>query len=609
MNLKYLITIILFTIISQLIFPQDDKTVVARVGNDNITAREFKLRMELSPYIPKEKNMPKDSVKYDFLYSLIAEKLWALKAQENGLENSREFSFFFKPVEELYVRDALFKMEIESRVNISASEMEKGIYKSQFSQRIRFFSSIDSVSISRFCQQLSDSAKIDSFLALNNNIGVTLVTVKFGDLESESTEDTVYSLKKGSFSTPKKVPGGWILYYCTDNIFTPINIADQKTVDGIKEKIKNRKLEIQYNEYRDKLLSGTNIKLNSQAIINLSKQLWKILKFKKPIPESKTPMYQVEENDFKNVLASYPQDQLKTVVFNLKDKKIYLFDLLSKVAYNGFGIPALDSNLVLSRLVTIAKQFVEEQILTEEGYKKGYNLLPEVQSDLKVWKQKYLAQMYASASLDSIHLNDNQLKDYYNSIFQNSSNQQFVKLLIITLSDLDEMSKLLSRMNNGESFNELAMYYGKTDTLADKNGETGLVPVRMLHDLGNYVSGMHKGEIFGPVKRLNGYSIFQLIDTIEKPDSTIPAFETVKNQLRSNLRYKILTDKLNNITANSSVQNDVKIYKNVVDKIQTSQIPMIVHRYMGFGGTIIGVPLTTPFSGWINNEIKHKLLP
>ena len=217
--------------------------------------------------------------------------------------------------------------------------------------------------------------------------------------------------------------------------------------------------------------------------------------------------------------------------------------------------------------------------------------------------------MYASASLDSIHLNDNQLKDYYNSIFQNSSNQQFVKLLIITLSDLDEMSKLLSRMNNGESFNELAMYYGKTDTLADKNGETGLVPVRMLHDLGNYVSGMHKGEIFGPVKRLNGYSIFQLIDTIEKPDSTIPAFETVKNQLRSNLRYKILTDKLNNITANSSVQNDVKIYKNVVDKIQTSQIPMIVHRYMGFGGTIIGVPLTTPFSGWINNEIKHKLLP
>jgi hypothetical protein len=131
----------------------------------------------------------------------------------------------------------------------------------------------------------------------------------------------------------------------------------------------------------------------------------------------------------------------------------------------------------------------------------------------------------------------------------------------------------------------------------------------MLNDLSDIATGLHKGEIFGPIKRSVGYSIIQLIDSDEKSDSTLPSFDQIKNQLRTNLRFKILNDKLKEMTANSSLQQNIKIFNDVIDKVTTTQIPMYVHRFMGFGGRMAGVPLTTPFSGWINNEIKQKLLP
>ncbi len=44
-------------------------------------------------------------------------------------------------------------------------------------------------------------------------------------------------------------------------------------------------------------------------------------------------------------------------------------------------------------------------------------------------------------------------------------------------------------------------------------------------------------------------------------------------------------------------------------KLISTNIQMFVHRFMGFGGRMAGVPLLTPFSGWMNNEVKEKILP
>ena len=594
---------------SSISFSQDDETIVAQVGNEKITAKEFKVRFELSPYIPVNKEIDTDSLKYDFLYSLIAEKLWAMDAEKMGIVKTKQFDFYFKPIEDLFVRDALFKQEVENKVTVTKSDLEKGISKSQFTQVVRFISSQDSVSIFEFHKQLKSITNIDSLIPLFNSIDDTIINVKFGDLDNETIEDTIYSLKKGSYSNPFQVDNGWIIFYCRDNIFAPLNLGDQQAIENIRKPIQRRKLEILFNEYRNNLLKGTNVKINPNTLFLLSNIFWYRLKDKTPVVREESNYFELNENDFQEIKTSLSESDLKSPLFNIKEKQILLYDLLSKVAYTGFSITQLDSNAVLSKLAYISKRFVEEQILTEEGYKKGYHLLPQVKSDLNLWRQKYLAQMYLVNTLDSIEVDEEMLINFYNNQFVKSFSTSLVKLQMITLNDLDEIGIVLDKMNAGVEFSEIAEYFGKTDSLLNQDGETDLIPVSLLGDLSNTVSGMSINEIFGPLKRSNGYTILKLVEKTETNDSMAFAYNEVKDQLRSALRLKILTEKLNDKTANLSIEKNVKIYNNVLDKITSTNIQMFVHRFMGFGGRMAGVPLLTPFSGWMNNEVKEKLLP
>ena len=145
--------------------------------------------------------------------------------------------------------------------------------------------------------------------------------------------------------------------------------------------------------------------------------------------------------------------------------------------------------------------------------------------------------------------------------------------------------------------------------MVNEFGETGLKPVLLLGYVGNVASDLELNEVYGPIKRNNAYTILQVIEKQESSDSLKLSFESIKKQLRNDLRFKAVNERLKKITSKLADQNNVKIYGDVVDKIQTSQIPMFVHRLMGFGGRIAGVPLTTPFSEWMNNEVKQKLLP
>jgi len=604
----YLIPVLLLAF-SSISFSQNDETIVAQVGNEKITAKEFKVRFELSPYIPVNKEIDADTVKYDFLYSLIAEKLWAMDAEKMGIVKTKQFDFYFKPIEDLFVRDALFKQEVENKVTVSKSDLEKGINKSQFTQVVRFISSQDSVSIFEFHKQLKSITNIDSLIPLFNSIDDTIIDVKFGDLDNETIEDTIYSLKKESFSNPFQVDNGWIIFYCRDNVFTPLNLGDQQAIENIRKPIKRRKLEILFNEYRNNLLKGTNVKINPNTLFLLSNIFWHRLKDKPPVVREENNYFELNENDFQEIKTSLSEADLKSLLFNIKEKQILLYDLLSKVAYTGFSITQLDSNAVLSKLAYISKRFVEEQILTEEGYKKGYHLLPQVKSDLNLWRQKYLAQMYLVNTLDSIEVDEEMLINFYNNQFVKSFSTSLVKLQMITLNDLDEIGIVLDKMNAGVEFSVIAEYFGKTDSLVNQNGESDMIPVSLLSDLSNTVSGMSINEIFGPLKRSNGYTILKLVEKTESNDSMAFAYNEVKDRLRSTLRLKILTEKLNEKTANLSIEKNVKIYNNVLDKITSTNIQMFVHRFMGFGGRMAGVPLLTPFSGWMNNEVKEKILP
>ena len=589
-------------------FAQNDESTVAQIGNEIITAKEFKLRYELSPYIPSDKNIDPDSIKYDFLYSLIAEKLWAKDAEEIGITNTDEFNFIFKPLEEMFVRDALFKIEISDKVLLSADDITNGILKSQTKLSSQIVTSQDSSVIYNLYNKFKSNSNFDSLITNTKNVTGNVFDITLGSLKDEEIEDSLYSLPINGFTSPIKSEVGWVIFIIKNKTFTPIDLGNQQAIDNMKKVIRNRRIEKRYDEYLKEILGGVTININPESFKLVYSEIWEILKTKRTVNDS-TNYFELSEYDFNKINFLLGSENLNKQFFQLSDSEISIERFLSNLSFNGFHVTQLDSTIVLQKLNQKAKRFVEEQLITEEAYKRGLQFTPQVRNDLKIWQENYSAQLYFNNNLDSVIITDRDVYNYYLDELVNASNIRLINIRLVSISDLDEVSNIFELLKEGTNFGDLVKSYGKTDTLVNNEGVTGLKPVILLGYVGSVASDLNLNEVYGPIKRNNAYTILQVIERQESNDSLKLSFESIKEQLRNDLRLKGLNERLKKITSNLAQQNNIKIYNDVVDKIQTSQIPMFVHRLMGFGGRIAGVPLTTPFSGWINEEVKQKLLP
>jgi len=582
--------------------------VVAEIGNNKITADEFKVRYELSPYIPQYKYTYLDSVKYDFLYSLIAEKLWADEASKLGLDKSEEFKFYFKPIEDLFVRDALFSLEIKDKIKLSAADVTNGIIKSQLSLKTEIITSPDSALIFNFYQSAGVDSNFDS-LAVLFKLHTTTVDISLGKLHDEEIEDSLYRMNVNTMTSPIKSEIGWVIFLIKDKIFSPIDLSDAKRQEQMKQIIRNRRIEKKYLEYMPAFLSGTNIKIDENAFSIINTAVWGKLKKHNSEQNLSQSYFELTEWDFKNILSELGKMSLKKTLFNLHGKEIDIFNFLAALSFEGFSVNTIDSITVQNKLTQKTKKFVEQQLLTEEGYRQGLNLNKNVVYDLAGWKQNYLAQKYFLDVRDSVKISGDDVYNYYKNDFVNASNIKMINVRLVNLSDLDEVAKVLEDTEKGKDFSEVINKYGATDSLVNSNGETGMKPVLLLGDIGKIASDLELNQVYGPVKRHGKYSIFQVIEKDETNDSLKLSFGSIKGQLRNDLRDKQLIDSLNKKTAGLAEKYKVKIYPDAIDKIQSLKIPMFVHRLMGFGGRIAGVPILTPFSSWFSKENKKELLP
>jgi parvulin-like peptidyl-prolyl isomerase len=589
-------------------FAQNDESTVAQIGNEIITAKEFKLRYELSPYIPSDKNIDPDSIKYDFLYSLIAEKLWAKDAEEMGITKTDEFNFIFRPLEEMVVRDALFKIEVEDKVLLSAYDIDNGIIKSQAKLNTQIVSTQDSLTIYNLYNKFSLDTNYDSLISNYQNITNNVVDINLGTLKDEDIEDSLYSLPVNGYTAPIKSEVGWVIFIVKIKIFTPIDLSNQQSIDNMKKVIRNRRIEKRYEEYLKEILGGITINIDSESFSYIYSAIWSVLKNKSGTADSAN-YFELTEFDFRKIKSTLGKDILNKQLFMITEKEVSVESFISNLAFNGFHITQLDSIIALQKLNQSVKKFVEAQMITKEAYKLGLQFTPQVRNDLEIWKENYSAQLYFSNNLDSIYISDKDVYNYYLDELVNASNIRLINIRLVSIKDLDEVSNIFELLKQGTDFGDLVKSYGSTDSLVNNEGETGLKPILLLGYVGSVASDLELNEVYGPIKRNNAYTILQVIERQESSDSLKLSFESVKNQLKNDLRFKELNQRLTRKTSDLAQQNNVKIYNDVVDKIQTSQIPMFVHRLMGFGGRIAGVPLTTPFSEWINEEVKLKLLP
>jgi len=233
----------------------------------------------------------------------------------------------------------------------------------------------DSISIELFSKNTTDKSNGDMGWVTYNTIDPNL-------------ENTVYKLEIGAFSKPIQSSIGWHILKKIDERNHPI--LNENEFEELKEKIKltvqQKYFQIQSDQFVNQLLLSKNILMDDRLIQDVSLAIYQL-----------------------NSLANNPD------TVNVKRKKGIMNNLVSNLRdvshvpmaeYNGGqftvqnyfdGVQSIPPNQLSSSPQMAFYQLIRNQILSEEGGKRGYGSHTNVKRKLQDTKDNFLSRAYLSS--------------------------------------------------------------------------------------------------------------------------------------------------------------------------------------------------------------------
>ncbi len=608
---SFIFKIFLSLTLCNLVYSQIEK-VVAKVGNYKIYESEFRDRFDFSSHPKLLQNNDKLKAKHEFLEQLISEKLLSLDAEEKGLSKSEYLNNVLTPLQNMFARDALYKNEIKNKISYSQKDINDAIEKIKKTLKLKFIFSDSEKELNQVYKQLKSGASFDSLLSMRKEAMVqdSIGEITFGTID-EANENEVYKLKIGEFTTPLKSEDGFYIIKLAD-VSVNKNLKDpENTLEDVKRIIETRIEHKRYLDYYHSFFSKHKVNADKEIFEQLIKYFIPTFREKYLIENSKNAdnkLYLRGGIEISNVLSSL-DDRIKNKDFiKLPNRIIKIEYFINQLSQEGLFVQNLSEKNIRASLSSYIRKFIEDELLTSEANRKGLQNSAEVKKYMNMWKDSYISKLYMFELMDSINTTDEELYSIYTKNEWKEASPQLVNVVEVLTDKLEVIETVLKELSAGKNIKELASLYTIRDSVKNRNGEFGLLPITKLGEIGKFASQMNIGEIYGPIKVDGDYSIFQLID--RKVDSTTYSknFDEVKDDLNKLVTIQKFEKFINNYTAKLANKYGVEINEDVLNGIDNSYLNLVVVRYMGFGGEIFAVPYTEQFSGWYDIWRDNKIV-
>ena len=602
--------LLLFLLQTHLCEAQKNEAPVAKIGDFIITEGDFKTRYEFLPH-PSMTHKDDDSLKKEFLASMVAEKLWALEAKNLRFDTLKLYQNLLKPIERMFLRDALYKQEVESRIKITDAELVRGKTRAQTTLKVLIISSIDSSESYEIYKQLKKGASFDSLLRERPDYAIQKepVPITFGKMDEEWMEDYLYNMKPRTFSKPMKNKNGWFIFKLVDKV----NVIPEKTSaapSNVKNIIKGRRSKVYGVEFLDKILSGIQVNFNGSIVPTLPDKMLQSFQRRREINPADSANLHFTEFDLAYLSSLMGEEALSAPLAMFEKDSPTLNDFFYYLLVEDFNIKRATKQNVVGLLQKKLNDFVQHELITREALKRGLQNLPEVKKDMQMWIDNYLSQFMKRVFIDSSRVTDEDAYQYYQQKTGNQVAGLKVNLVEIFSDDLDTVQTILKKISDGIEFKLLAERYNQRVSTQAQKGELGWQYTFQLGEIGKIAESMKEGEVYGPLKVEGGYSIFNLFGKREAQDSLKQSFEGSKEQVKAELFAKRLYENVNEGTARLAMKYGVSFYDQTLKNLSVTKVNMFVYRFIGFGGKITGVPSITPNYEWMKNwQRQKKLLP
>ncbi len=587
---------------------QPSKEIVAKAGQISITKEEFQKRYEFIPHIKTDEGFDSLSLKKNFLQTIIAEKLLAQEAAKEGIDQQRNYKSIIENISNVYLRDVLYKKEILDNIQIPDSELMKGKLRMLKSFRTKFIFSTDQEEIETLFSIIKNGGSFDSLLSTRkeNLEQKEEAKVTFGSM-NEKMEDAIYITGIGQTTPPIELKEGWYIckVYSIDSKMDLEPGDKSKTEKVVKTRIEEKTFQSFYKDF----FKGIIVTADRPKVEKLFNAFMNYLnENKNNLTKNKAGKFRIGEADVPILRKSFNESELNEVIIKFQKDPVTLSRFFDYLSFQDFELYNTDSVHIKSRLNSYISFYIQNEILSREAKKRGYDKLPEFVSELKMWKDYYLAHEMMKKSFRNLTVTDDEAYKFFVKVNQVIQLPNEYKIAQIVTSDLNTVEIVFNELDKGKNFLELAKKYetGSSSKFAD--GVSGFFKADEKSEIGKAVVQMKIGEVFGPIYTKEGYTIIKLLEKKEGIKEKVGAFENAKEDIKNILKTEKMNKNLEDATAKLAMKLGVEINNSTFNTLKVSQVNMIVLRRFGFGGQLLAVPFTPNFSAWFKKyeQLKKK---
>ncbi len=612
---------LLGSILSVLLFitpaAQLRKDVVAKIGDREITAREFVLRYEMTPKFIAHVKGAQEGLKEELIYTIAAEKLFALEAEALRLDTLKEVAKRLQQFEKMFALDALFKVEITDKIDQSQQTLSNELAKAMTKIKVKAIRNVDEKQIRNVYSFLSTGLPFDSLFrsiygdqTLENEL-----TMTYGMFDPD-IEDSLYSRKPGQFTAPILHNELWYIFFVESKRDTVMK--NSKEIENEFARVKkiyiDRMTDKYYNSFKKEFFKGLKITTDGNAFNSISGRLYEVLSAAIKSDSSfasamkNSVKYALKGDYFYKMKNLMPPDSVTATYFSHDRVNYPVEEFIYYLAGDVREVESINRDKLAIKLRNWTRDFIESELLAKEAFKRALHKNPEVRRELNIWRDFTLSNAYQMLYIDSAKISDDEVMDYFVRRNSGKAGGISIKLIRAISADLDLLSSMLEKLDAGADFESLAVAIN-----GEKNGEINansdnFIPAADYGEAGTIALKLNPGRVFGPVKMGDQFMILKLVDKKTADIAFNEEYEIVKEKLRRDLSWQKYFKSIVENTANLATRYNTQIDMEKIKGLKVTEMNAVYYRYMGFGSKITAFPLTKPYTDWVDAWLKQKQL-
>jgi hypothetical protein len=581
---------------------------VARVGNETITAADLLRRMELMPFPDALQPGRPDAAKRKALYALIAERVLANEARRQHLAEDETTLRMRRELENLFIRDELFKREVERKAEPREADIREGLRR--FTWEVTVVSYL--VRTEEDGKRLANELRHQGEAAMPKDIFTALVTERdtiriHFDGPDSSFENAAYAIGEGGVSaTFRSSKLGWaVLSLIATN---PYRIAEHMKPEEQRRHVEQalrRRIETELQDLYARKILATRTALADSAVFNLFADsliaMWK----SDPAYFHRKEGY-VVTSDMIDLLIDRLMPFLGRTYVHIEDGDLTLAQVLEMLRYEDFLCAAYEGWEARRELNEEVKHVVGRELLAREGRRLHLESSKPVQADLAMWEGFWAARALTNRVRDTLRIGDEEILDHFVRNVRVFGASYEVNIREILCKDIQRASAILDSLRRGRSLEALATECSLRRDWAERGGESGYFAVADHPVLGFRALLATSGGLQGPFQLDGGYSLFLVLGT-RRTKQAITGFDT----LRRHVAARLLDDKrrttMDRYVASLARDENVSVDEDGLKKIHPTMVPMFTRRFMGFGGMMSATPILLRQWEWYD-EFKRAAM-